>query len=69
VPPEFEAKLFGKFARADQPSTRRKTGSGLGLSIVRGLAEASGGQAQYRANVPHGSCFSVLLPTGERSDP
>ena len=69
VPPEFEAKLFGKFARADLPSTRRKTGTGLGLSIVRGLAEASGGQAQYRANVPHGSCFSVLLPTGERSDP
>jgi len=69
VPPEFEAKLFGKFARADLPSTRHKTGTGLGLSIVRGLAEASGGQAQYRANVPHGSCFSVLLPTGERSDP
>jgi signal transduction histidine kinase len=69
VPPEFEAKLFGKFARADLASTRRQTGTGLGLSIVRGLAEASGGQAQYRANVPHGSCFSVLLPTGERSDP
>jgi signal transduction histidine kinase len=69
VPPDFEAKLFGKFARADLPSTRRKTGTGLGLSIVRGLAEANGGQAQYRANVPHGSCFSVLLPTGERSGP
>jgi signal transduction histidine kinase len=69
VPPEFEAKLFGKFARADLPSTRRMTGTGLGLSIVRGLAEATGGRAQYRANVPHGSCFSVLLPTGERSGP
>ena len=67
VPPEFEAKLFGKFARAE--GTIQKKGTGLGLSIVRGLAEANGGQAQYRANVPHGSCFSVLLPTGERSGP
>jgi len=69
VPPEFEAKLFSKFARADLPSTRRTTGTGLGLSIVRGLAEANGGRAQYRADAPHGSCFSVLLPTDERSHP
>jgi signal transduction histidine kinase len=67
VPPEFESKLFGKFARADQPSMRQRKGTGLGLSIVRGLAEANGGQARYHANVPHGSCFTVLLPTDERS--
>jgi signal transduction histidine kinase len=62
VPPEFETKLFGRFARADIPSTRHKKGTGLGLSIVRGLAEANGGQAQYQPNVPQGSCFIVLLP-------
>jgi signal transduction histidine kinase len=69
VPPEFEAKLFGKFARADIPSTRQKKGTGLGLSIVRGLAEANGGLAQYQPNVPHGSCFIVLLPSDETSHP
>ena len=62
VPPEFESKLFGKFARADIPSTRDKKGTGLGLSIVRGLAEANGGQALYRPNVPHGSCFMSCCP-------
>lgn len=67
VPPEFESKLFGKFARADIPSTRGKKGTGLGLSIVRGLAEANSGQARYEPNVPHGSCFIVVLPTDERS--
>ena len=62
VPPDFEAKLFGKFARADSPSTRQKKGTGLGLSIVRGLAEANGGTAQYQPNLPAGACFSVSLP-------
>jgi len=69
VPPEFETKLFSKFARADIPSTRNKKGTGLGLSIVRGLAEANGGQAQYQPNVPHGSCFIVLLPADTGSRP
>jgi signal transduction histidine kinase len=64
VPPEFEPKLFSKFARADLPSMRRKKGTGLGLSIVRGLAEVNGGQATYEPNPPQGSCFIVILPTG-----
>ena len=62
VPPEFEAKLFGRFARADIASMRAKKGTGLGLSIVRGLAEANGGEALYLPNLPHGSCFIILLP-------
>ena len=65
VPPDFESKLFGKFARADVANTRGKKGSGLGLSIVRGLAEANDGQALYRPNVPNGSCFVAILPVGE----
>lgn len=69
VPPEFETKLFDKFTRADTPSTRSTRGTGLGLSIVHGLAEANGGQAQYRPNVPHGSCFIVLLPADTGSRP
>ena len=67
VPPEFEAKLFGKFARAE--GTIQKKGTGLGLSIVHGLAEANGGQAWYQPNVPHGSCFIVMLPTETESGP
>jgi signal transduction histidine kinase len=65
VPPDFESKLFGKFARADITNTRDRKGSGLGLSIVRGLAEANGGQALYRPNVPNGACFMAILPIGE----
>jgi len=67
VPPEFETKLFGKFARADSPSMRHKKGTGLGLSIVQGLAEANGGLAQYKPNNPQGACFIVMLPTYTQS--
>jgi len=65
VPPEFVSRLFGKFARADTPATKAKKGIGLGLSIVRGLAEANGGEARYEPNVPNGSCFVVELPAGD----
>jgi signal transduction histidine kinase len=65
VPPEFASRLFGRFARADTPSTRAVKGSGLGLSIVRGLAEANGGQARYEPNTPNGACFLILLPAAD----
>ncbi len=65
VPPEFLPRLFARFARANVPSTKAEKGAGLGLSIVRGLAEANGGQARYEPNVPTGSCFVVCLPAGD----
>jgi signal transduction histidine kinase len=68
VPADFEAKLFGKFARADNPSTRQKKGTGLGLSIVHGLAEANGGATGYQPNHPQGACFIVSLPVDIESD-
>jgi len=63
VPPEFVPRLFSKFARADSPQTRTQPGTGLGLYIVRGLAQANGGTASYARNFPRGACFSIKLPT------
>lgn len=60
VPPEFEPRLFTKFAR-DDGSARLHEGTGLGLSIVRALAQVNGGQAFYRRD-PAGGCFVVRLP-------
>ncbi|MCA1838783.1 MAG: sensor histidine kinase [Actinomycetota bacterium] len=62
VPIDFIPRLFGKFARGDDPNTLSQKGTGLGLSIVKGLAEANGGQTWYEPNRPSGSCFAVRLP-------
>jgi signal transduction histidine kinase len=69
VPPEFVARLFGKFARANIPNMRAQKGTGLGLSIVRALAEVNGGQAFYQPNSPQGSCFVVRLPSADKPRP
>ncbi len=64
VPDEFVPRLFEKFARADTEATRREKGSGLGLSIVRGLAEANEGEVWYEHAQPHGACFGVRFARG-----
>ncbi|MFI8537514.1 ATP-binding protein [Streptomyces aquilus] len=55
-------KVFDRFWRAEKSRSRQSGGSGLGLSIVRKLAEAHGGSAQVSSAVGEGSVFSLRLP-------
>ena len=57
VPPAMRNALFTRFAGA-----QRGGASGLGLYIVRRIAEANGGTATYAPNEPTGSRFSLTLP-------
>jgi two-component system OmpR family sensor kinase len=59
-PPEFLAQAFERFARFDQARTRG--GSGLGLSIVRAIAEAHGGSAHLANTNRGGADVWVVLP-------
>ena len=61
VPESFASRLFHKFARAGGDQIG-EAGSGLGLSIVQGLARANDGEAWYAPNEPKGSRFAVRLP-------
>ncbi|GAA1647598.1 hypothetical protein GCM10009828_091020 [Actinoplanes couchii] len=61
ISPELRPALFDRFTRAtgNDPSIQ---GHGLGLYIVRGLAEANGGVVGYQAGQPVGSIFTLSLP-------
>lgn len=55
--------LFERFRQGDSSSTRPFGGIGLGLGIVRHLAEMHGGTVSARSAGPgHGATFEVLLP-------
>ena len=63
IPPEFLPWVFEPFRQADATTTRRYGGLGLGLSIVKHLVEAHGGQISADSTGQgQGSTFTVRLP-------
>ena len=62
VPKNQRAHLFDPYRRVDDPQHRRIEGTGLGLYIVRSLAELHGGSVRVESEVGRGSTFVVSLP-------
>jgi signal transduction histidine kinase len=62
-----QPKIFEKFYRVSDPLVHDTKGSGLGLSLVRHVVEAHGGEVAVESEPGHGSKFIITLPvqTGE----
>ncbi|MBK9965799.1 MAG: HAMP domain-containing histidine kinase [Holophagales bacterium] len=56
------ARLFAKFARLSARPTGGESSTGLGLSIVKTLTEAMGGDVSLESPPGHGARFRVRLP-------
>ena len=74
ISPDFLPHVFDRFSQQDSSSTRKHEGLGLGLAIVRHLAELHGGGAAVESDGKgKGATFSLTLPwnsePGAKSDP
>jgi heavy metal sensor kinase len=61
IAPEFTHRVFERFYRADASRNREQDGFGLGLSIVKWIAESHHGQVELTSAPGSGSTFTVHL--------
>lgn len=62
IPADVRERVFDRFYRVDDSRSRATGGSGLGLSIVRLIAEIHGGTARVVDVEGPGACVEVRLP-------
>jgi signal transduction histidine kinase len=66
LPKDSLDKIFRKFYQVDTSTTREKGGSGLGLSICKGIVENHGGKIWVESEFGKGATFSFILPKNEK---
>ena len=60
--PEQLQRLFQRFAQADETTTRRFGGTGLGLALSRGFSRLLGGDITVQSTEGQGTCFTMVVP-------
>lgn len=61
IPSDVQERIFDRFYRSDAGRSRDRGGSGLGLSIVKSVAQAHGGTVDVESG-PSGTTFTLTLP-------
>lgn len=62
IPPHEHERIFERFYQIDGSATRRYGGTGLGLALVKEIAEVHGGWVSVDSEVGVGSAFTIALP-------
>ncbi len=64
---EEQIRLFEPFERSKSAETSGQSGWGLGLALVRGIAEAHGGTVRVDSSAITGTTFTVTIPQDSRT--
>jgi signal transduction histidine kinase len=67
IPQAEQQKIFDKFYRVGDPLVHNTKGSGLGLSLVRHIVQAHGGEVSVDSVPGRGSKFTINLPVALRN--
>ncbi len=62
IAPESSENIFDRFIKEERGTFRNTEGSGLGLSISRGMSKIIGGKIRMKSEVGIGSTFYLILP-------
>ena len=67
IPPEEHKRIFDRFYRTRQARGTNVRGSGIGLSLVKHIAEAHGGSVTVDSELGRGAAFIIDIPLVEPS--
>ncbi|NJO80892.1 MAG: GAF domain-containing protein [Cyanobacteria bacterium RM1_2_2] len=65
IPADKLDTIFDRFQQIDSSTSRSQGGTGLGLTICRGIVQQHDGQVWVTSQIGQGSCFYVTLPLAD----
>jgi signal transduction histidine kinase len=65
---EDQAKLFTPYFRSENPLAREQPGTGLGLTITRGIVERHGGEIWLESGLGKGTIFHFTVPLASETE-
>lgn len=68
IEPEFQQEVFTRFYRIKNKMCKNVIGSGVGLSITKGIIEAHGGTIRLESEPGKGSCFYFTIPCEDKEE-